>query len=205
MAQEQKVAVENVVEDVVEEQPTAAVPAGSDDANSTSIAAAAAAAQGISPSVFQKQQSAAEKKARKAMQKKGLEQVTGIANISVIRKKGPMFSIYTPDVYKNASSDTWIIFGEARVDNFGKMLNSAGQRAPVAPPAAATVPTVEAASTSAVSEPAASKEEAVDETGIDSKNIEVVMSQANCSRADAVKALKANNNDMVNAIMELTA
>ena len=36
------------------------------------------------------------------------------------------------------------------------------------------------------------------------KDIELVMSQANVSRAKAVRALKNNSNDIVNAIMELT-
>ena len=44
----------------------------------------------------------------------------------------------------------------------------------------------------------------VDETGIEAKDIELVMSQANVSRNKAVKALKNNSNDIVNAIMELT-
>ena len=34
--------------------------------------------------------------------------------------------------------------------------------------------------------------------------MELVMSQANVSKAKAVKALKNNANDIVNAIMELT-
>ena len=41
----------------------------------------------------------------------------------------------------------------------------------------------------------------VDETGVDTKDIELVISQANVSRGKAVKALKNNNNDIVNAIM----
>lgn len=40
-----------------------------------------------------------------------------------------------------------------------------------------------------------------DETGVEAKDIELVMSQANVSRAKAVKALKSNQNDIVNAIM----
>ena len=41
----------------------------------------------------------------------------------------------------------------------------------------------------------------VDETGVESKDIELVMSQANVSRSKAVKALRNNSNDIVNAIM----
>ena len=44
----------------------------------------------------------------------------------------------------------------------------------------------------------------VDETGVEAKDIELVMSQANVTRGKAVKALKNNNNDIVNAIMVRT-
>jgi len=43
--------------------------------------------------------------------------------------------------------------------------------------------------------------EEVDETGLEAKDIELVMQQANVTRSKAVKALKNNNNDIVNAIM----
>ena len=46
--------------------------------------------------------------------------------------------------------------------------------------------------------------EEVDETGVESKDVELVMTQANVSRAKAVKALKASGGDIVSAIMELT-
>jgi nascent polypeptide-associated complex subunit alpha len=41
----------------------------------------------------------------------------------------------------------------------------------------------------------------VDATGVEEKDIELVMSQANVSRSKAVRALKDNANDIVNAIM----
>jgi NACalpha-BTF3-like transcription factor len=41
-------------------------------------------------------------------------------------------------------------------------------------------------------------------TGLESKDIELVMSQAGCSRAGAVAALKENDGDLVNSIMSLT-
>lgn len=44
----------------------------------------------------------------------------------------------------------------------------------------------------------------MDESGLEEKDIELVVSQANVSRAKAVRALKRNNNDIVNAIMDLT-
>lgn len=46
--------------------------------------------------------------------------------------------------------------------------------------------------------------EEVDAEGIEDKDIELVMTQANVSRKKAVKALKENDNDIVNSIMALS-
>ena len=46
-----------------------------------------------------------------------------------------------------------------------------------------------------------SEEEEVDEAGVDPKDVDLVISQANVSRAKAIKALRNNQNDIVNAIM----
>ncbi len=47
-------------------------------------------------------------------------------------------------------------------------------------------------------------EEEVDESGMDPKDIALVQMQAQCSRSTAVMALRGNDMDIVNAIMELT-
>jgi nascent polypeptide-associated complex subunit alpha len=39
----------------------------------------------------------------------------------------------------------------------------------------------------------------LDETGVDPKDIELVMAQVNCSRAKAVKVLKESGGDLINA------
>jgi nascent polypeptide-associated complex subunit alpha len=46
--------------------------------------------------------------------------------------------------------------------------------------------------------------EEVDDTGLEAKDIELVMQQASVSRKKAVKALKENDNDIVNSIMALS-
>lgn len=48
------------------------------------------------------------------------------------------------------------------------------------------------------------EEEEVDETGVEPRDIDLVMTQAGVSRSKAVKALKTHNGDIVSAIMELT-
>lgn len=47
-------------------------------------------------------------------------------------------------------------------------------------------------------------DEEVDDSGLEAKDIELVMTQASVSRKKAVKALKENNNDIVNSIMALS-
>ena len=46
--------------------------------------------------------------------------------------------------------------------------------------------------------------EAVDADGLEDKDIELVMQQASVSRNKAIKALKENDNDIVNSIMALS-
>ena len=43
----------------------------------------------------------------------------------------------------------------------------------------------------------------VDETGMDPKDIELVMYQVNCSRTKAVRALKENGGDLINASVSI--
>lgn len=48
-------------------------------------------------------------------------------------------------------------------------------------------------------EDAAEEEGPIDETGVDPKDIDLVMQQVNCSRAKAVRALKESSGDLINA------
>jgi nascent polypeptide-associated complex subunit alpha len=47
-------------------------------------------------------------------------------------------------------------------------------------------------------------DEEVDAEGLEDKDIELVMTQASVSRKKAIKALKENDNDIVNSIMALS-
>lgn len=105
-----------------------------------------------------------------------------------------------PDVYKSGNSDTYIVFGEAKVED----LNSQAQA--TAAQQFAAVEAAASAAASAESAPGAiegidEEEGDFDESGVEQKDIELVMAQANVSRGKAVNALKNNNNDIVNAIM----
>lgn len=137
------------------------------------------------------------------MQKLGLKSVAGISRVVVKNSKNIMFVIQNPEVYKSPSTDTYVVFGEASVEDPTQMAQARAAEqfrasADNAPKATAAAPSSSASAAS--SEP----EEAVDETGLEANDIELVVSQANCSRAKAVKALRNNGGDIVNAIMELT-
>ncbi|KAF4270177.1 hypothetical protein LV164_007964 [Aspergillus fumigatus] len=169
-----------------------------------------------------------EKKARKAIGKLGLKHVPGITRVTLRRPKNSpnlkeqelirrlqiLFVINQPDVYRSPSSNTWIIFGEAKIED----LNSQAQASAAQQLAAAEAAAGEhaghdhdhdhgkgkAPETEAKKEEEEDDGEEVDETGLEAKDIELVMAQANVSRKKAVKALRENDNDIVNSIMALS-
>ncbi|XP_013990511.2 nascent polypeptide-associated complex subunit alpha, muscle-specific form isoform X1 [Salmo salar] len=171
------------------------------DSAQTQQAQLAAAAEIDEEPVSKAKQSRSEKKARKAMSKLGLRQVTGVTRVTIRKSKNILFVITKPDVYKSPASDTYIVFGEAKIEDLSQQAQlAAAEKFKVQGEAVSNVQ--ENTQTPTVQEE--SEEEEVDETGVEVKDIELVMSQANVSRAKAVRALKNNNNDIVNAIMELT-
>jgi len=151
--------------------------------------------------VSKAKQSRSEKKARKAMSKLGLKQIPGVSRVTVRKSKNILFVISRPDVYKSPASDTYIVFGEAKIEDLSQQAQMAAAEKFKTPDVSNIL--VNAPSTVSQPIPEESDEE-VDEAGIEPKDIELVMSQASVSRAKAVRALKNNQNDIVNAIMELT-
>ena len=58
-----------------------------------------------------------EKKARKAISKLGLKPVTGVARVTIKKSKNILFVIQKPDVYKSQGAETYIVFGEAKIED----------------------------------------------------------------------------------------
>ncbi|KAG0039567.1 hypothetical protein BGZ82_007675 [Podila clonocystis] len=140
-------------------------------------------------------QSKSEIKARKALSKLGLVKVHGVTRVTVRRSGQPLLAISQPDVYMSKNSDTHIVFGEGQTEDLAALQSQLQATKDVLEDAA------EAPAAAADEE---EDDEEVDETGVESSDIDLVIAQANVSRSKAVKALKNNNNDIVNAIMELT-
>jgi len=159
-------------------------------------------------------QSRGEKKARKSLSKLGLKQVTGVTRVTIRKSKNILFVVNQPDVYKNPNGDTYVVFGEAKIEDMSQQAQMEAASKFRGDDPASAMPTEmgghgTATGAGAVKPPIPEADdedddEAVDESGVESKDIELVMSQANVSRKRAVNALKNNDNDIVNAIMELT-
>ncbi|CEL98235.1 unnamed protein product [Vitrella brassicaformis CCMP3155] len=159
-------------------------------------------------------QNRSEKKSRKAVQKLGMKQVTGVVRVTVKKSKNILFVINKPDVYKSQVSDTYIIFGEAKIEDLSAQAqaNAAQHVTQGATPdivsadmGGARAAAMEGMAAGSKIEEVDEEGEDVDEAGIEEKDIELVMSQVQCTRPKAVAALKQNNNDIVEAIMQLSS
>ncbi|VAH18587.1 unnamed protein product [Triticum turgidum subsp. durum] len=143
-------------------------------------------------------QSRSEKKSRKAMLKLGMKTITGVSRVTVKKSKNILFVISKPDVFKSPASDTYVIFGEAKIEDLSSQLQSQAAEQFKAPDLSSVISNPEAST--AIQE----DDEDCDETGVEPKDIELVMTQAGVPRPKAVKALKSADGDIVSAIMELT-
>ncbi|XP_056330982.1 uncharacterized protein nacad isoform X2 [Danio aesculapii] len=156
----------------------------------------------VDESVSRAKQSRSEKKARKAMSKLGLKQIHGVTRITIRKSKNILFVITRPDVFKSPASDIYIVFGEAKIEDLSQQVHKAAAEKFKVPLDPSPLPSDITPSLTIKEE--SEEEEELDEGGLEQRDIELVMAQANVSRAKAVRALRHNKNDIVNAIMELT-
>ncbi|KAK2095964.1 hypothetical protein P7K49_024998, partial [Saguinus oedipus] len=138
------------------------------------------------------------------MSKLGLRQIQGVTRITIQKSKNILFVIAKPDVFKSPASDTYVVFGEAKIEDLSQQVHkAAAEKFKVPSEPSALVP--ESAPRPRVrlecKEEEDEEEEEVDEAGLELRDIELVMAQANVSRAKAVRALRDNHSDIVNAIM----
>merc|ERR1711935_32929 len=150
-------------------------------------------------------QSRSEKKSRKVMAKLGMKPVPGIIRVTVKKSKNILFVIKEPDVFKTSSDNpkapaTYIVFGKAEIEDLSAQATSAAVEQFKAPTG------LDAASDDTPKLEVADGDDEGDEDpgDLDENDIELVVKQAGVSKAKAIKALKQNDNDVVNAIMALS-
>jgi len=163
----------------------------------------------------QSRQNRGEKKARKALvaAKLGLKPVTGIKRVTfTCGSKSSLFVIAKPEVFKSPTSETYVVFGEAKMED----MNTKAQMAAVekfrnfsTPTLTPTVPdeqpNIEPLAPSRIEEVDENGEEVkLDSTGLDEHDINLVMGQTGGTRNQAINALRQHEGDIVNAIVALT-
>lgn len=184
---------EPIIEDVKDEDDE-----DDDDEDSDDEEGDAQGDQGADGSGKSKQ-SRSEKKSRKAMLKLGMKPIPAVTRVTIKKNKNILFVISKPDVFKSPASDTYIVFGEAKIEDSSSQLQTQAAEQFKAPDMSHVM--LKPESSAAAEE----EDEEVDDTGVEPKDIELVMTQAGVSRVKAVKALKAASGDIVSAIMDLTA
>merc|ERR1712031_148671 len=125
---------------------------------------------------------------------------------SVKKSKNILFVIKEPDVFKTSSDNpkspaTYIVFGKAEIEDLSAQATSAAVEQFKAPGAGLDVGVDDAPKIEAVEGDDDGDEDAGD---LDENDIELVVKQAGVTKAKAIKALKSNDNDVVNAIMALS-
>ncbi|CAA2999658.1 nascent polypeptide-associated complex subunit alpha 2 [Olea europaea subsp. europaea] len=191
---------EPVVEDVREDEEHEDDAEDSDDEDDDKE-------DGVAGTNGSSKQSRSEKKSRKAMLKLGMKPVTGVNRVSIKRTKNVLFFISKPDVFKSPNSETYVIFGEAKIEDLSSQLQTQAAQQFRMPDMSSMISKSDASAPDAAiqaDEEEEEEEEEIDETGVEARDIDLVMTQAGVSRSKAVKALKTHNGDIVSAIMELT-
>merc|ERR1711934_62954 len=147
----------------------------------------------------------AEKKSRKAMQKLGMKPVGGIIRVTVKKSKNILFVIKEPDVFKTSADNpkspaTYVVFGKPEIEDLSAQATSAAVEQFKAPTS------MEVGGDDAPKNEILDADDDGDEDpgDLDENDIELVVKQAGVSKAKAIKALKQNDNDVVNAIMALS-
>jgi len=145
-----------------------------------------------------------EKKVRKIMSRLDMRPISGIVR-AVMKTPGGNFVIERPDVFatNGKGNETYVIFGEARQQQpMGQMQQKKNAAAEAARVLQDTVEAGTQSEADVLEGVEAGKE--LDTQGLEAKDIELVMTQASCGKSVAIRALKENDGDLVNAIMSLT-
>ncbi len=150
----------------------------------------------------QEQSVKSEKKVRKALGKLGMTKVENVNRVTIRQKDNYILIVKDPEVYSSDQTEnTMIIFGEVTFDDPDKKLAKEEMEKMRAE---GDMVKPEASEEKKETVEIVDENEEVSEEGLNPDEIETVMSESKCSRKKAARALKANNNDVINAILSLT-
>ena len=148
-----------------------------------------------------------EKKCRKALIKLGMKQFIGVTRVTLRKRDGLIFVVNDPEVLRSADDgNSYAVFGELKLDDPSQRLQQAEAKkfAESQLAAAQAHAASKAHAASQESKGKADDGEALSEEGLTPEHINMVMQHTQCSRNEAIKALRESNDDMINAVMSLT-
>ena len=122
-----------------------------------------------------------------------MKQLTGITRITLKKRDGLIFVIDDPEVLNLDAS--YAIFGELKLEDMNRQMQMEHAKKFQQQAAAAKAsPTAKAP---------VSDEAPLSEEGLSPENIKMVMEHGNCTRNQAIKALRETNDDTVQAVLKL--
>ena len=143
----------------------------------------------------------AEKKVRKALSKLGMVKVEGVNRVTMKQKDNYILYVKDPEVFSSPQNpNSFIIFGEVTFEDHEKKLTQ--EAIENLKKEGEKLKTV----TEKKEEPKVEvvpEGEELNEEGLEKEAIETVMNEGNCSRAVAIKVLRAHNGDPVEALLEV--
>ena len=143
----------------------------------------------------------AEKKVRKALSKLGMVKVDGVNRVTMKQKDNYILYINHPEVFSSPQNpNSFIIFGEITFEDHEKKLtqDTIEQLKKEGEKLRTVTEKKEEPKVEVVPEG-----EDLNEEGLEKEAIETVMNEGKCSRAAAIKALRAHNGDPVEALLEV--
>ncbi len=158
-----------------------------------------------------------EKKVKKAFLKIGMKPLSGITRVTLKRRDKFVFYVDTPEILKSGTSEnSYVILGELKMLDQGAGPGRAGGFKPdvhethahAGHDHSAHGPVKEEGEKE---EPKAEKvdviedEANIDTEGLNPDNREMVMQHSSCTKAQAVRALREANGDLVTAVMKVSS
>ena len=156
-----------------------------------------------------------EKKCKKAFLKIGMKPLSGITRVTLKRRDKIVFYVDTPEILKSGTSEnSYVILGELKMLDQGAGPGGVSFKPGEGEGVPSTLdphPTPEKPKEqSSEPEPAKEKDvvvkgsEEVDLEGLNPDDIEMVMQHASCTKAQAARALREANGDLVTAVMKVS-
>ncbi len=143
-----------------------------------------------------------EKKVRKAISKLGMVKLEGVNRVTMKQKDNYILCVKDPEVYSSPQNEnTFIIFGELTFEDPEKKMSQ--EAIAQMKKEGEKLKTVTEKPAEQKVEVVPEEEGEISEEGLDKDAIETVMTEGNCSRQQAIKALRAHNGDPVEALLEI--